>query len=158
MRKLIYQFKYKPFVSSLSLAISELFYENLIQKEVFMTILNKSTPLFTSIPLYPSKERTRGYNHAAILAQRLSKQFAIPQKSLLKRVKNTTSQFKLKRDERLENMKGAFELTTPIEHYSNLTIFLVDDIVTTGSTFLEAAKTLKKQGIKEVYGLAFARD
>ena len=40
----------------------------------------------------------------------------------------------------------------------NATIFLVDDIFTTGATLNEAARTLKKSGAKAVYGLALARD
>ena len=54
-----------------------------------------------------------------------------------------------------ENMKGAFAVKkgSAIE---GKTIFLLDDIVTTGVTFVEAAKVLKKAGAHHVYAIAFS--
>lgn len=110
------------------------------------------------IPLHKARFKNRGYNHAELLALGLSQKLNLPCYNLLERVKNTRSQVGLKKDERRENVKGAF-LANPnflISNYSN--IFLVDDILTTGSTLLSAANTLKRNGAKKVFGLTLAKD
>jgi len=71
-KKLIYQFKYKPHLSSLSLFIGDLFYESLIQNEEFNKIIDLQL-IFVPIPLSSAKLRKRGYNQAEILAKNLSK-------------------------------------------------------------------------------------
>ncbi len=155
-RKLLYTFKYKPYVSKLDSFLGELFYEGLIQQEPFNNVL-VARPILVPIPLFPSKLRKRGYNHATLLSQQLSKKLQLEHKDLLIRKKSTLSQYGLNRKERQENIQGAFGLSTPNPNFSQ-SVFLVDDIVTTGSTFLEAAKILKKSGVKKVWGIALARD
>lgn len=156
-KRLIYSFKYKPYVSKLAEFLGQLFYEGALQKEGFMRVL-KSPAIFVPIPLYSSRERERGYNHAEILANELSKRLGLPNSDVLIRNKNTKTQFKLDKEERKGNVKGAFSLrpNIPISQYPN--IFLVDDILTTGATIVEAGELLKKGGAKAVFGLTFARD
>lgn len=156
-RKLIYNFKYKPYLSDLNKVLGDLFYESVIQQEGFSRILEERAVL-APIPLHSSKLRSRGYNHARILAEELAKRFKIPVIDLLIRVKKTAPQVGLKRKERIKNLEGAFSVLPNIliSQYPN--IFLVDDILTTGSTLLEAAKTLRKAGVKNVWGLALAQD
>jgi predicted amidophosphoribosyltransferase len=74
----------------------------------------------------------------------------------LKRVKSTSPQTGLGRRERLENLRHAFELTKP-EKVSDRFVILVDDVATTGTTFNECAKVLKKAGATEILAVAFAR-
>jgi len=134
-------------------------YEGLIQKEVFMTSLQKSNQTYlVPVPLHKSKLRKRGYNQAQLLTQGLSKKLNIPAIDMLVRVKNTPSQVGLERKKRIENISGAFSLAPNIliSQYPN--IFLVDDVLTTGSTLLEAANVLKRKGTKKVWGIALARD
>lgn len=159
-KKLIYNFKYNPFLSDLKNVLVDLFYENLIQKEEFYRICKNNKPLIlTPIPLHNSKLRSRGYNQAEILATALSKKLGFPMFKLLKRVKQTPSLAGLTQKTRKENIKGAFEVEKDKEGIlKNAAVFLVDDIFTTGATLNEAAKTLKKSGAKAVYGLALARD
>lgn len=161
IKKLIYNFKYKPYLADLKNSLVELFYESLIQQELFIqTIgqLNGKVMAFVPIPLHASRLRKRGYNHAKLLAEGLSTMLDLKLIDILQRKKNTKFQFGLKLKDRKENLKGAFFATPNIltSQYSN--IFLVDDILTTGSTLLEAARILKKNGAKKVWGLAFARD
>ncbi len=160
-KKLIYSFKYKPYVSKLAEFLGELFYEGAVQKEGLMNILKKPS-VFVPIPLHNSKERQRGYNHAEILANELAKKLGIEVCNLLERTRNTKSQFGLSKEERRENIKDAFEINSKlITHNLELkdtNIFLVDDILTTGSTLVEAGEILKKTGAKAVFGLTFARD
>src|SRR5689334_5783131 len=68
MKKLVYAFKYKPYLSDLGEFLSNLLYESLIQQEHFMSVMQGQI-LFSSIPLSSKKLRTRGYNQAEILAR-----------------------------------------------------------------------------------------
>lgn len=159
-KKLIYNFKYKPYLSDLEKVLVDLFYENLIQKEEFYRICKNNKPLIlTPIPLHNSKLRSRGYNQAEILAIALAQKLGFPTFNLLQRVKKTPSLAGLTQKIRKANIKGAFAVEKDKEAMlKNATIFVVDDIFTTGATLNEAAKTLKRNGAKEVYGLALARD
>jgi competence protein ComFC len=56
------------------------------------------------------------------------------------------------------NVKNVFEIINHKSEIINKNILLVDDVVTTGSTLMEAAKILKKNGAKKVFGLTLARD
>jgi ComF family protein len=74
--------------------------------------------------------------------------------STLTKQKKTKKQSQLTKEERLENVKGAFKNKSK-EIPENL--ILVDDIFTTGATMRECAKTLKKEGVKKVWGFTLAR-
>jgi competence protein ComFC len=152
VKKLIYEFKYKPYVSDLKNFLSQLFIEGIIQEEAFMKAISADS-IFVPIPLHPSKKRQRGFNHAELLAKSLSGHFNIPLVDILIRQKHTVSQFGLTREKRKENLKDAFTLRNQPQ---TSTIILVDDIVTSGTTFSEAAKVLKRNGVKGVYGIALA--
>ena len=91
------------------------------------------------------------------MAQGLSEKLNLKLVDALRRTKETKSQFGLKLKERKENLKGAFVLSSKF-NVQGLNVFLVDDILTTGSTLLEAAKIFKKNGAKKVWGLVLARD
>ena len=157
-QKLISSFKYRPYLTDLKTVLSELFYESIIQNEQFQNQLKTQKWLFVPIPLSNLKLRSRGYNQAEILAKELAKRFNLPVENLLKRTKDTQTQVGRSSIERKINIKNAFELSNQKAVIRNLSIFLVDDVVTTGSTLLEAAKILKKQGAKKVFGLTLARD
>ena len=166
VKKLVYQFKYKPFVSNLCNILVDLMYEGLIQKEQFIKIIEQlsiEAIVFVPIPLYKSRLKRRGYNQAQLLAEGLSKKLNIPTVDMLLRVKNTRSQVGLERKKRIENISGAFSVNFNIPAFAKASageanIFLVDDVLTTGSTLLEAARVLKRNGIKKVWGIALARD
>lgn len=159
VKKLIYNFKYKPYLSDLKNSLVELFYESIIQNELFMQTIEQpdnEAVVLVPIPLHRKRLRERGYNHAKLLAEGLSKKLNLKLLEVLKRTKETKSQFGLKLDERKKNIKGAFIRNTKYEIHN--TIFLVDDILTTGSTLLEAANVLKRNGAKKVWGITLARD
>ena len=156
-KKLIYSFKYKPYLSDLKTSLVDLFYESIIQNEIFQKAY-ETKPILVPIPLYKKRLKNRGYNHAGILAKGLSEKLGLENLNLLERIKETKSQFGLKLKDRKENISGAFSLVPniPVSQYPN--ILLLDDILTTGSTLFEAARVLKKNGVKKVFGLALARD
>jgi len=157
-KKLVHQFKYKPYLTNLASFLTELIYEKLIQDEAFVSLL-KSKPILVPIPITKSRKRNRGYNQSEILAKSLAKKLDLEVCDGLARVKETRSQVGLDKKERKENMKGAFELK---DKYSailkNRAVILVDDVLTSGSTFSEAASVLKHKSAREVWALAFAKE
>lgn len=118
-----------------------------------------SQSVFVPIPLYQKRYRERGFNQSELIAKSLSQH--MPRISvnpkILKRIKNTGSQMKLSRKERLVNMKDAFSCLDKIS-VINQKVILVDDVLTTGSTIKEAALTLRKAGCRSVGALVLAKE
>ncbi len=110
-----------------------------------------------SVPLHPSKLRSRGYNQAELLAKYLSDKLSIPYIVALKRTKKTEKQSEQSKEERRKNLKNAFIVKKSSDIILNSTVLLVDDIYTTGSTVNECSKALITYGVKKVYVLTIAR-
>jgi ComF family protein len=100
------------------------------------------------VPLHPRKERERGYNQSALLAECFARatdgQARV--ETLLERRVDTASQTGFDRKTRRANLKNAFALLggaaiTPVQHY-----ILVDDVFTTGSTLNSCAGVLRRAG------------
>ncbi|MEK7148996.1 MAG: double zinc ribbon domain-containing protein [Patescibacteria group bacterium] len=109
------------------------------------------------IPLYSSRERKRGFNQSELIAESLCEHLGIPlEKNILFRIKETKSQVELNNHtERAINMNGAFSIERP-ELISQKTIFLIDDVATSGATLNEAAFALKSARARSVWGLTTA--
>lgn len=159
-KRAIYVLKYQPFLFDIAGMLSDLLYESLIQQEQFMKILQKGSTVSVPIPLSSKKLKNRGYNQAEILAKKLAGLFHCSIVQLLTRVLDTKPQFTLTREERRANVKGAFRINDKglMINDKVKTVFLIDDVLTTGSTLLEAANILKRNGFEKVYGVCFARD
>ena len=111
----------------------------------------------THVPLHPVKERSRTYNQAHLLASRLGRLRHLPLAAgVLERVRPTATQTRLNTRQRARNVAGAFAALCPawIEGRSFL---LVDDVMTTGATVNEAARTLKAAGARRVCVVTVAR-
>lgn len=111
-----------------------------------------SVDCVTFVPMHKKRERKRGYNQAKLIALELCDHIDAPCYALLEKSAETVNQAKLDRNERLENLNGAFKTTGDMPER----ILLVDDVMTTGATLNECARTLKKAGAKTVYALTFA--
>ncbi|MCX7872699.1 MAG: ComF family protein [Verrucomicrobiae bacterium] len=110
------------------------------------------------VPLHFARKNERGFNQAERLSLRLSQALNIPMNvSILKRVKYTETQTALERRKRGENVKNAFTLKKKSLNINNLRVILVDDVMTTGATVNECAKTLRKGGASAVFVLTLAR-
>ena len=114
------------------------------------------------VPLHKKKKHIRGYNQTELIAKELVKN--IPnlklETNILIKTKNTEVQSLLTKNQRQENIKGAFEVgagncACPIE---GKRIILFDDIYTTGATANECSKVLKRAGAKEILVLTIAKD
>jgi ComF family protein len=105
--------------------------------------LVSSIDLIVPVPLHKKKESKRGYNQSQKFAEGISKWLNIPvSKGNLIRVKNTLTQTKMNNEARIKNMQNAFSVENTLE-FENKHVLLVDDVLTTGSTLLACAVTLK---------------
>jgi len=110
----------------------------------------------TSMPLSTKRTKERGFNQAGIIAQAVAEQFSIPyQESMLVRNKETQAQHKRTRQERFENLKGAFIAQKDVFEQK---ILVVDDICTTGATLLEASRALHQSGATEIKCFTLAKE
>jgi ComF family protein len=107
------------------------------------------------VPLHRSRQRRRGYNQAEIAARVVARDLGLPlDSSLLRRERQTPAQAHLDAEARAQNLRGAFV----VEGTPPPAVLVVDDITTTGSTFEEAALTLRAAGAARAYALALARE
>jgi len=111
--------------------------------EQFISEKSISEALFIPIPLSAKRFRERGYNQSLLILNKLPAGTNI-ETNLLSRIRNTPPQMKLERSKRLLNLKGAFAVSpTNLERAGTPPmIVVVDDVVTTGATLLEAKATL----------------
>lgn len=117
--------------------------------EYFSKITDKTDFEIIPVPIYPKREKKRKYNHMNLVGEELARITSNSlNKNLIKRVKDTKPQYKLKRHERLQNLNGAFEVDK--SNYTGKSLLLIDDICTTGSTFEEMIKEFAKHGITDI--------
>ena len=108
------------------------------------------------IPLSHARERERGYNQAQLLAQDIAKEFDLRLcANNLIRIRHTKNQALLSEKERWTNIHRAFRIKQSPK-FSQRSVLLVDDLLTTGATTSEAALTLKEAGAKTVGVLTLA--
>ena len=92
------------------------------------------------VPLHPSRQRSRGFNQAELLAKALGVQLELPVRLLLKKHKKTKDQKSLNRLERSKNVQDAFFIDREaLGGNIPQSVLLVDDVVTTGSTLSACA-------------------
>ena len=109
------------------------------------------------VPLHPLKKREREFNQAARLAARLGLATKIPvNEALLRRVKPTTTQTRLTRQQRAANVQEAFAFCGG-RKLDGEKIILVDDVLTTGATTNACARELRKAGAGEICVWTVAR-
>jgi len=127
VEKLVYVFKYLPYLTDLTSVLIDLFYEGIIQKEQFFPLLEESA-ILVPIPLHQTKFRKRGYNQSLLLAKGLAERFDIPVVDCLKRIKHTKIQVGLSKEKRKENITDVFllEITFLIwQKSTNMSILLM---------------------------------
>lgn len=109
------------------------------------------------LPLHPFRQRWRGFNQAAILAEHIAQALNIPHVEALIRHRRTKTQKDLRRADRLTNVANCFSLAPQADVHKKR-VLLVDDVTTSGSTLNEAARILKQHGVLQVIGVTLARD
>jgi len=115
------------------------------------------------VPVHAERERRRGYDQAALIAEVAGERLGLPVVRALERQRATIAQFELGRDERAANVDGAFRVRAG--HASKVArsvagrwILLVDDVVTTGATLAACAFALERAGALAVSAIAVARE
>ena len=155
IKKGIIKLKYK-FLSDLASDLAEAFLSFCGEDKKFRSFCEQQDVYLVPIPLHHQREKWRGFNQSELLGKMIAKNLGIGfEPNLLVRIKNTTSQAKLKEKERKENIKGAFDVKSEVE--IPLNVFLFDDVWTSGATLKEAGRVLKKSGARKVWGLTLAR-
>jgi ComF family protein len=113
------------------------------------------------MPLSAERLQTRGFNQAWELASALAHQSgsrASADAQLLLRVKHTRAQTELKREARLANVRGAFQLD-PLRQplLAGRSVVLVDDVMTSGASLFTAAQVLREASAAHITAIALAR-
>ena len=109
------------------------------------------------VPASPERMKKRGFNQVEIICRYLKGRFKLSvYKDVLIRVKHTKAQHKIGRKERFENIQGSFVVKNK-DKIKNKKVLLVDDICTTGATFLESSKVLYKAGVAQVRCFALSK-
>ncbi len=119
-----------------------------------------SGTLLIPVPLHSSKLRSRGFNQSELIAEaalkgNLDLRLLKLRPQMLKRVRATESQTGLTREQRRENIRGAFAVTS--DEVRGRDILVVDDVLTTGTTVGECARVLRKAGAARVWVATVAR-
>jgi ComF family protein len=142
MQHLMHQFKYKG-NKDIGLQLGKIMGEQIKRSGRF------DVDALIPLPLFPRKEKRRGYNQATILCEGMAESMNIPMlDKIIMRPQHTETQTKKGRIERWKNMEGKFVLTDPAA-IRNKHLLLVDDVITTGAT-LEACgnELLKAENIR----------
>ena len=109
----------------------------------------------TAVPTSPGRYRQRGYNPAELIAKAVASNLELPYRPLLLRL-TTTHQIGQNRAQRWQQIRGAFYVPRPTLVQTKA-ILVVDDILTTGATLEEVARTLRAAGAVTVWAAAVAR-
>lgn len=142
MQHLMHQFKYKS-NKDLGLQLGRMMGEQLLRSGRF------EVDALVPLPLFPARERKRGYNQATVLCEGMAEVMSVQVlDKVITRPQHTETQTKKGRIERWKNIEGKFILSRP-DAICNKHILLVDDVVTTGAT-LEACgnELLQAENVK----------
>ena len=108
------------------------------------------------IPLYPKRQKERGYNQSEMIARGISQVYEIPvETNVLVKAKETASQTRKGRLARLENIQEGFQLANA-EKITNKRLILVDDVATTGATLEACCNCLEKAKPQSISIMALA--
>ena len=121
--------------------------------------LARESDVVVPVPLHRLRLWSRRYNQAMELARPVAAAHRLPvEPGLLLRVKRTQPQVGLSRNQRGDNLQGAFRVPEPARPaLQGRRVLLVDDVITTGATANAAARALLRAGAASVDVLAFAR-
>lgn len=149
IKKSILRFKFKGYKNYSK------FFAEVMSKGITQKFGSIKFDCITYVPLRPERKRSRGYNQSECIASDISSIINIPCEDLISKIKSNHIQHELDFSSRIENVKGVYAVKNE-RTVKDKTILLCDDIITTGSTLRECAKTLLGSGAKEVYCCAIA--
>jgi ComF family protein len=141
------------------LSLSDTFGEFLAEKTTLDFLNDNHIDLIIPMPMHPQRLKERGFNQALEIAKVLAKNCKekLDYKSVTRQTL-TLPQASLPLKERVKNIKGAFKVNADkLDKLQGKRIAIVDDVMTTGASLNELAKTLKKAGASHVECWVIAR-
>lgn len=108
-----------------------------------------------AVPMHASRLAERGFNQAEVLASAIHWELGLPILEGVERIEPTSSQMLLSRHKRLHNLKDAFAVREP-RSITGRSVWIVDDVTTTGATLEAVAEVLRGSGVQAIYGLCLA--
>ncbi|PJE51609.1 MAG: hypothetical protein COV29_00410 [Candidatus Yanofskybacteria bacterium CG10_big_fil_rev_8_21_14_0_10_36_16] len=159
IRKAIKEMKYR-YIKDIITDLSGLFLEFLNKQARKGKLDFNNNEVVVPVPMQTRRENNRGFNQAELLAQIVGHNFGLKVSPMvLKRrfsfFSKHQADIKIKK-ERLENAENVYECTTP-PFVAGRTVWLVDDVSTTGATLNDCARALKEAGAKKVVGIVLAK-
>ena len=110
--------------------------------------LSQMPEIIIPVPLHNARYRQRCFNQSIEIAKIVAKELQIPLDLYsCKRLRNTDHQTGLTAVQRKKNLRNAFSVAKPLQVNH---VAILDDVMTTGTTVNELAKTLKKAGVRKV--------
>jgi ComF family protein len=128
---------------------------DLLLEDPRLPALTAGVDALVPLPLHRTRLAERGYNQALELARPLARAFDLPlRQDWLQRVRATAPQTGLDARARRRNLRAAFVASAAMRGQR---VLLIDDVITTGSSMLEATRACRRAGAIEVRVLAVAR-
>ncbi len=120
-------------------------------QQIAMLLEETAPQIVVPVPLHWRRRWVRGHNQALTLARGVARELpSVGVMQVLRRVRATAPQVGLGARRRRANLRDAFAVETSRRRIEGLRVVLLDDVVTTGSTMLEAATTLRGEGALEI--------
>lgn len=148
LKEVILDFKYKKnFLAGEIIAdlIIELIKENNINGDYILYVPGNKKSI-----------KKRGFDQCEFIANKVSFKLDIPLLKDIKKKENIKEQKRLTKEERFLNIKGAFYIKGK-NTIKGKEIILIDDVITTGATLLEAKKILIEEKVSKINILTAAK-
>lgn len=157
LQAVMHYLKYER-LTGVGIELGGLMAERMLKHPALKRIISKGDCVLLPVPLHFLKFRKRGFNQAFMIARGIQKALDIPICSLkdVVRTKNTRTQTGFTIARRISNISGAFRVNNP-EAFRGKTVFIVDDVFTTGSTTFELARTVSETGSRDIVILTAAQ-
>lgn len=128
----------------------------LLRSTPWVEPLLESIDIVLPLPLSAERLRERGFNQAVLLARQLAPG-RVDTRSLL-RIRHTPALSGMDRKTRLAHVRGAFAIEPARAHLlAGQRVLLIDDVMTSGATLHEAARTVRLAGAAAVSAMVVAR-
>jgi len=114
--------------------------------------------LLVPVPVHEARRRERGYDQAELIAGVVADALRLPLRACLVRRRATEAQFRLGRERRAGNVRGAFVVAGDPRSLQDRWVVLIDDVVTTGATLAACADALLDAGAMAVSAITVARE
>lgn len=151
-------YKYDGVVRKAILGLKYRFAYDIASELSALVDFNGKNTVFVPVPLFPARERWRGFNQAGIVGELVAKRIGARYvNNAVLRLENTTPQVKLGKEDRLQNIRGKFAVNKTFVPDKSKIYVIFDDVWTTGATITEVGKVLKKAGAAKAWGMSLAR-